>query len=133
VPFTHALKGVHDRLLKDGVDVAMVDGSTAKTERDRVFNLFQNTGKFKVIAAHPGCMAHGLTLTAADTIVWFGPTTSNETFEQANARIRRVGQKHKQLVLMLQATNAERKMWARLRSKQRIQDNLLELFADASS
>jgi len=133
VPFTHALDGVVARLRKDGVDVVKVDGSTPKSERDHVFNFFQNTNKYKVIAAHPGCMAHGLTLTAANTIIWFGPTTSNETFEQANARIRRVGQHHKQLVLMFQATAAEKRMWARLRSKQQVQDNLLELFADASN
>ena len=27
----------------------------------------------------------GLTLTAADTVIWFGPTTKLETYEQANA------------------------------------------------
>lgn len=132
VPYIHALDGVFHRLSADGVETAMVSGDTPKRERDNIFNLFQNTSKFKVIAAHPGCMAHGLTLTAADTIVWFGPTTSNETFEQANARIRRVGQKHKQLILMLQATTAEKKMWQRLRQKQSVQSNLLDLFEAAS-
>jgi SNF2 family DNA or RNA helicase len=132
VPYIHALEGVFHRMSADGVETAVVSGDTPRKERDRIFGLFQNTDKFKVIAAHPGCMAHGLTLTAADTIVWFGPTTSNETFEQANARIRRVGQLHKQLILMLQATPAEKKMWQRLQHKQSVQSNLLDLFAEAS-
>lgn len=130
IPYTHALEGVVEHFKKNGVDVAKVHGETPKRERDNIFNLFQSTDKYKVIAAHPSCMSHGLTLTAADTIVWFGPTPSLETFEQANARIRRVGQNHKQLILMLQSTTAEKRIYARLRAKQKVQDNLLDLFAE---
>jgi SNF2 family DNA or RNA helicase len=132
VPFTHALEGIHAKLTHEGIDAAMVHGKTPKKERDNIFNLFQNSNKFKAIVAHPGCMAHGLTLTAADTIIWAGPVTSLETFEQANARIRRVGQKHKQLVLMMQSSEVERKLYARLRAKQHVQDNLLALFEEAT-
>jgi len=132
VPFVHALKSVAERLRADGMDVATVYGGTPKGERDLTFQLFQNTDKIKVLVAHPQCMAHGLTLTAADTIVWFAPTADLEIFEQANARIRRVGQKHKQLVLMFAATKAERKMYTKLRTKQKTQNALLELFAEAS-
>jgi SNF2 family DNA or RNA helicase len=94
-----------------------------------VFNLFQNTDKYKVIVAHPQCMSHGITLTRADTIIWFGPLASLETFEQANARIRRVGQKHRQLVLMYQSTKAEKTIYTKLKSKQKMQDSVLALFA----
>jgi len=133
VPFVHALEGVAKRLTSEGYNVGMVYGGTPKGQRDQIFNLFQNTDQMKVLVAHPQCMAHGLTLTAADTIVWFAPTADLEIFEQANARIRRVGQKHKQLVLMFAATRAEKKMYAKLRAKQRTQDALLEMFATASS
>ena len=133
VPFTHALNGVSAALAKAGFDVApIIDGNTPQGKRAETFNLFQQTNKFKVLPAHPGTMAHGITLTAADTIVWFGPTTSYETFEQANARIRRIGQRRKQQILMLQATPAEKKAYAMLRQKRRVQDNILELFAEAS-
>lgn len=132
VPFVHALNGIKDRLKEEKIDCETVSGDTPRSERDRLFNLFQNTNRLRVLVAHPQCMAHGVTLTAADTIVWFAPTTSLEIFEQANARIRRVGQKHKQLVLMFQATDAERKMYARLRSKQKVQNSLLEMFEDNS-
>lgn len=130
VPFTHALNGVFSKLAGDNIEVAAVDGSVSKRERDEIFHAFQHTSKYKALVAHPACMAHGLTLTAADTVIWFGPTTSFETFDQANARIRRVGQKHKQLILMYEGTPTERKMWTRLRNKQRVQANLLDLFAD---
>lgn len=128
VPFKHALAGISEHLTKEGVEHAVVSGDTPKKERDEVFIKFQQTDKLKAIVAHPQCMAHGLTLTAASTIIWFAPTPDLEIFEQANARIRRVGQKHKQLILMFQATKAERQMYAKLRSKQKVQNLLLELF-----
>lgn len=131
-PFKHALAGIRERLETEGVDTAEVSGDTPKNERDEIFSLFQNTDRIKAIVAHPQCMSHGLTLTAADTIIWFGPIADLEIFEQANARIRRVGQTHKQQVLMLQATKVERRLYAKLRSKQRVQNDLLSLFAEQS-
>jgi SNF2 family DNA or RNA helicase len=132
VPFIHALDGVVQRLTTEGIDCSVVSGATPQQVRDTTFNLFQNSNKYRVLVAHPQCMAHGLTLTAADTIVWFAPTTSLEIFEQANARIRRYGQKHKQLVLMFQSTDVERRMYSRLRSKQKVQNTLLEMFEENS-
>lgn len=132
VPFVHALEGIKKRLTSEGYDVRAISGATPKSERDETFNLFQNSGAIKVLVAHPQCMAHGLTLTAADTIIWFAPMPNLEIFEQANARIRRVGQKHKQQILMFSATKAEQRMYAKLRAKQKVQNTLLEMFADAT-
>lgn len=131
-PFVHALEGIAKRLTSEGYDVRQVSGDTPKGERDDIFNLFQNTGAIKVICAHPQCMSHGLTLTAADTIIWAAPITSLEIFLQANARIRRVGQKHKQQVIMLQGSKVEKRAYARLRAKEQVQNLLLEMFEDAS-
>jgi SNF2 family DNA or RNA helicase len=131
-PFVHALEGIARRLRDEKIDVATVSGATSKTERDDVFRAFQNSNRIRVLVAHPQCMAHGITLTAADTIIWFAPTTSLEIFEQANARIRRVGQKHKQLILMFQSTEAEKKMYARLRAKQKVQNLLLDMFQEST-
>lgn len=133
VPFVHALEAVADRLTREGYDVRTISGSTNKTERDESFNLFQNTDSVKVLVAHPQTMAHGLTLTAADTIIWFAPLPNLEVFEQANARIRRVGQKNKQQILMFCATRAEQRMYAKLRAKQKVQNMLLEMFEEASA
>ena len=132
VPFVHALEAIGKRLTSEGYDVRQVSGATPRAERDRIFNLFQNTSSVKVIVAHPQCMSHGLTLTAADTIIWFAPMPNLEIFEQANARIRRVGQKHKQQILMFSATKAEQKMYAKLRAKQKVQNTLLDMFAEAT-
>jgi SNF2 family DNA or RNA helicase len=107
-----------------------VSGDTPPAKRAQIFNLFQNTTKYRVIAAHPQCLAHGITLTAADTVIWFAPVTSLEIYDQANHRIRRVGQKHKQLVLHLQSTPVEKKIYRMLQGKQKVQNKLLQLFEE---
>ena len=131
-PFKHALAGISAALTKEGIEHATVSGDTPADERATIFNLFQNTQKYRVIVAHPQCLAHGITLTAADTVIWFAPVTSLEIYDQANHRIRRVGQKHKQLVLHLQSTPVERRIYTLLQKKQRVQEKLLELFEEAS-
>lgn len=128
-PYTHVVAGIAKRLTTEKMDFRTVTGATSQRERDEIFPLFQRTDAVRVLNAHPACMAHGLTLTAADTVIWYGPITSLEMFEQANARIRRIGQKHKQQVLMLQSTPAERRIYSLLRAKQKVQDTILELFA----
>lgn len=133
VPFIHALDGIAAKLEKEGIEYAVVSGNTPITRRSEIFNDFQNTDRYKVLLAHPQCLAHGITLTTANTIVWYAPVTSLEIYEQANARIRRVGQKHKQLVLHLQGTPVERKIYKLLQNNQQVQDAFLEMFADATN
>lgn len=115
------------------IDHAWVNGDTQHTVRNQIFNLFQNTKKYKVIVAHPQCMAHGLTLTAADTIIWYGPIPDLEIYDQANARIRRIGQTKKQFVIHLQGTPVEKKIYRLLRAKQAVQNRLLEMFEGATT
>jgi Superfamily II DNA/RNA helicases, SNF2 family len=128
VPFVHALQSIADYLRKEGETVEMVYGGTSKTSRDRIFADFQNSPSPRVLVAHPQCMAHGLTLTAASTIVWYTATNNPEHYEQANGRIRRPGQKEKQLIVHLTGTPVERVAYSRLKTRGRMQGLLLELF-----
>lgn len=131
-PFKHALEGISQALTGEKIDHAVVSGDTSTQERNRIFNLFQNTTKFKVLLAHPECCCHGITLTAADTVVWFGPITSLETYDQANHRIKRVGQKHKQQIVHLQGTSVEKRVYKMLTTKQDVQKTFLKMFADTN-
>jgi len=126
VAFSGVLRSVVE-FLSRRYSTAFIDGGVKKYDRDRIFGEFQKNG-FKVLVAQPKTMSHGLTLTAATTIVWYGPITSNETFEQANARIRRPGQKKTTVVAALTGTPLERKLFNRLRTKQNTQGQLLDLF-----
>jgi SNF2 family DNA or RNA helicase len=130
VPFRHAIEGLSPILEAAGIEHAIVHGDVSG--RGELFNLFQHTTKYKVLLAHPVCVAHGLTLTAADTIIWYLPITSLEIYEQANARITRVGQRYKQKILHLQSTPVEKKIYALLQRKEKVQNMLLEMLGEAT-
>ena len=130
VPFIHALEGVANYLRKKKHTVGVVYGATARGKRDKIFSDFMHTPDPKVIVAHPQCMAHGLTLTEANTIIWYSPTQSLEIYEQANARITRPGQTSKTLIVHLAGTQVEKAVYKRLRDRGKMQGLLLQLFKD---
>lgn len=132
VPFTHALHGLKSLLDAEGISNEMVSGGTPLAKRNQVFQAFQYGDDPVVILAHPECLAHGITLTRADTVVWYGPITSSEIYDQANARIRRVGQVHKQLFLHLCATPTEKRVYNLLIRKVAVQDTLLQMLEEES-
>ena len=130
VPFTSALESVAGYLRNNNISVEMVQGSTSKTERDRIFREFQGEEHPRVIVAQPASMSHGLTLTAASVIVWFAPVNSHETYEQACGRITRPGQKFNQLIVNIEGSPVERAIYARLKDKGKMQGLLLDLMKE---
>jgi len=132
VPFRSALGKVARELEKGGFEVAVVHGSVSKRERDDIFQTFQSTDSIKVLVAQPYAMSHGLTLTKANTIVWFAPITSADTYEQANGRIARPGQKRTTHIIHIEGTKAEHRIYERLEKKQKMQGLLLRLVEEAT-
>lgn len=133
VPFTHALEGVALYLQKASENISVVHGQTPVAMRNRIFRAFQEDEQPRGIVAHPGCMAHGLTLTAANTIIWYSPVNSYDIYEQANARIVRPGQTSKTLIAHLIGTPVERAVYQRLRDRRSFQGLLLDLFRNEAS
>lgn len=127
VPFVGVVEPLKCHLESAGYSVECIHGGVSKIERDRIFSAFQKTDEPQIIVAQPAAMSHGLTLTAASTIVWYAPITSNDTFEQANARITRPGQKHSQLIVMIEGTDIERRYYQRLKDKQKVQGAFLDM------
>lgn len=105
--------------------VGTIHGGVSASERGRIFGDFQRAAAPQVIVAQPAAMAHGLTLTAASTILWFAPPTSNEIFEQANGRINRPGQTMHNYIVMLEGSPEERRVYQNLVAQQRVQDAFL--------
>jgi SNF2 family DNA or RNA helicase len=126
-PYKHTL-AMLALVLKQRWSVETVSGDTPNGMREFIFTNFMHNPDPHVIVAHPACMSHGLTLTAASTIIWYGPPNSLETYEQANARISRPGQQFKQLIINLAGTKLEEKIYARLNSRAQLQGVLLDLF-----
>jgi len=128
VPFTAGVRMLHTVLSRVGISCEMVYGDVPKRERDRIFSDFMRSLNPRVIVAHPATMSHGLTLTAASTIVWFSLPSSYEIYDQANARIARPGQKFHTNIIHIVASKVEARAVRRLESKQSLQGALLELF-----
>ncbi len=135
VPFLGVLEHVIEFLRSKEIPCEAIHGGVSQAKRSAIFERFQNDLRtpikqrdIRVLVASPSAMAHGLTLTAANTIVWFGPITKNEIVQQANARISRPGQRYKQLIVRLQGSPIEELIYERLIDKQRFQESLLELF-----
>ena len=129
VPLTGALEYVASELRKDW-SVEIVHGGTSKTERDDIFGRFQKSDEPRVLVANAQTMSHGLTLTAATTIVWYAPVHSNEVYEQACARVRRPGQTRTTVIAHIAGSDIERKVYKRLSEKQSMQGVLLEMMKE---
>jgi len=126
VPLTGVLEDVVSQLSADWT-VAAIHGGTPKSERDQIFKDFQNTKDPHVLVANPSTMSHGLTLTAATTIVWYAPIHSNDVYEQACARVRRPGQTRTTVIVHIAGSDIERRIYNRLRKKQKLQGALLDI------
>lgn len=124
-PFTHSIDVIYKHL-KSKFRVEKISGATSLNKRSEYFREFQQ-GDLEVLVAHPGCMAHGVTLTASSTIVWFAPIDNYEIYEQANARIRRAGQVQHQTIVHLQCSKEEQRVYTRLKNKEKTQGLLLDL------
>ena len=129
VPLTGALEFLANELRKDWT-VEVVHGETTKAERDQIFKSFQTTPDPRVLVANATTMSHGLTLTAATTIVWYAPVHSNEVYEQACARVRRPGQTRTTVIAHIAGSDIERRVYKRLQEKQSMQGVLLEMMKE---
>ena len=125
VPYVGVLEIVHRELEKSGYSCAVVTGAVSAAKRAAVFRAFQEDPVPRVLVAVPQTMSHGLTLTAASTIVWWSPVYSNETYMQACARVDRIGKRYPCSIVQITSSPIEREMYRRLESKQSGQASLL--------
>lgn len=127
LPFTAALDAYAKALSKKW-SVAVVDGGVSAGRRAQIFGDFQKKKDPHILVAHPGCMAHGLELSAASLIIWGAAHNNADQYGQANCRIDGGGQTAKIDIMHISATPVERRIFAALREKKRLQDVVCELF-----
>jgi SNF2 family DNA or RNA helicase len=129
VPFKHVIDVLHNRLVADKVTTEVIRGDVPASKRTEIFHRFQTTPNPQVLLIQPQAAAHGVTLTAADMVVWWAPTPSLEIYAQANARVHRTGQTHKCTVVQLQGSGVERRVYALLDSKIDVHTKLVDLYS----
>jgi SNF2 family DNA or RNA helicase len=120
-PFSSIVKRVADALRKD-YSLAVITGETALKERTDAFEAFQREADPRVLVADPRTMSHGLTLTAANTIVWYAPADGGDVYVQANARIQRPSQTSHTRIMHIFVDPLERAIYSRNQARQSLQD-----------
>jgi SNF2 family DNA or RNA helicase len=128
VPFTHALNLVQDFLRKNKVTSEIINGSVSVSKRTDIFKRFQEQDEPRVLLIQPQAAAHGVTLTAANVIVWYAPVTSIETYLQANARIDRPGQRNPMTIVHLEGSPVETKLYSMLQNKLDFHNKIIDLY-----
>jgi SNF2 family DNA or RNA helicase len=109
-------------------EVAHIHGGTPAAERAEIIKDFQSQDRLRVLLLQPQATAHGITLTRADQVVWWGPVDSVEIYLQANARVHRAGQTNKVTVVHLQGSPIERKMYSRLQGNVAAHMSIVDLY-----
>jgi superfamily II DNA or RNA helicase len=130
VPFRHAIDILSDKLRADGITTDIIRGDVPARKRTEIFKQFQETDDPKVLVIQPQSAAHGVTLTAANTVVWWSPTSSLETYAQANARVHRSGQTHKCTVVQLQGSAVEQRIYSLLDNRIDVHTKMIDLYND---
>lgn len=130
VPFKHTIGILTNKLRSDNITTEVINGDVSAPKRTAIFEAFQKTDDPRVLVIQPQAAAHGVTLTAANTVVWWGPTSSLETYAQANARVHRSGQDQKCTVVQLQGSPVERRVYALLDNRINIHTKILELYQE---
>ena len=130
VPYRHTIELVSKHLKDEGITNEIISGDVGAKERGNLINRFQNSEFPRVLIIQPQAASHGVTLTAANTVVFWSPVMSVETYLQCIARIDRYGQQNKMTVVHLQGSEVERKMYQMLQGKVASHEKLVDLYKE---
>jgi len=130
-PFRHSIETIHTFLLKHNVQAEVIHGDVGVNKRTDIFKRFQTTDAPRVLVIQPQAASHGVTLTAADTVIFYGPVMSVETYLQCIARADRIGQDSTNVtVIHLQGSEIEKRMFKQLEKRVEGHGILLSLYRE---
>ena len=127
VPFTEALHAVAEDVALYR-SVRIIKGDVSTKQRAEIVAEFQSQAEPAVLLVQPKTTGHGLTLTAACTIVWWSAIYSQEVYKQMCERTDRPGQKHPQRIIHLCSTPQEKYVYNVLQGLGQKQLDLLAMY-----
>jgi SNF2 family DNA or RNA helicase len=128
VPFTHTIELLTKYLTKHGITCDVINGAVSANRRAEIVKEFQTREEPRVLVIQPQAASHGLTLTAANTVIWYAPTSSVETYLQANARIDRPGQRNPMTVVHIHGSQTEKRLYSLLRNNINNHEKIIDLY-----
>ena len=127
--FRSSMDTLAEHLTKKGYKVAQINGDVNPSRRGQIIDTFQTTDELDVLVLQAQATAHGITLTAADTVIFYGPLMSVELYLQCVARIDRKGQTSTSVrVIHIQGSPIEKKLFAAMSGKVSDHTLLIDLF-----
>jgi SNF2 family DNA or RNA helicase len=128
VPYLHTITVITKFLSSEGLTYSVIKGDVSARDRSDITRQFQTEENPRILVVQPQSASHGITLTAADTIIFWSPVMSVETYLQCIGRIERIGQKNKMTVVHLQGSDVESRMYSMLRGKVDSHLRLVDLY-----
>lgn len=134
VPFKGIINSLREQVdaawLKEGNgwECDVVNGDVAPTKRTEIFKRFRSDPSLKALLCHPKVMAHGITATEADMMIFYAPIYSNEESQQVMDRINRPGQTRKMTIVRLGAASLEWNIYAAVEGKRLNQETILDMY-----
>jgi superfamily II DNA/RNA helicase len=118
-------------LNKQGIPCEAIHGEISMNKRGEIFKRFQETKTPQVLVIQPQAASHGVTLHAANVVVFWSPVMSVETYIQCCARVDRAGQRNPMTVVHIQGSPVERRIYHMLQNKIDIHGKLVDLYKES--
>ena len=133
IPEVNAIIQMAEKTLPKDQKVVSIQGSVRKEERGNIIEQFQKNPDTVLIVGQIDTLGVGVTLTAADTCVYYSKTYNYATYEQSLSRIHRIGQRNCCTYIdLVCADSVDEKITTALRKKEdlatKIVDNWKEIF-----
>jgi SNF2 family DNA or RNA helicase len=107
---------------------AVLNGDVPTKARDVIIRRFKFEKEPNILLCHPTVMAHGLNLTEADFLIFYGPIYSNDEFQQVCERFNRAGQTRKMTIVRIGAHPIEWEIYRVVDTRGVTQNNILRLY-----
>lgn len=123
--FKEEIHAIELELIERGYRVAVYDGDTPKAKREQIVDDFQ-AGLIDVFIGHVAAAGIGLTLTAAETVVYYSCSYNMEDRLQSEDRAHRIGTKNNVTYLDLVGIDTiDEAIASNLQAKKMLADTLL--------
>ena len=129
-PFRNSIETLITELTKLKITNDSITGDVSMLKRSQIFKNFQEKTNPQVVIIQPQAASHGVTLHAANVVVFWSPVMSVETYIQCCARMDRAGQKNPMTVVHLLGSPVEHRVYKMLQGKVENHTKLVDLYKE---